>query len=60
MLCNLVEIDVGKVHHEVLSHEALQLLGLYDIKLGVILEAAHELMEGGLIIVPVLLVCLHL
>jgi len=58
--CNLIEINIRKIHYKVLSHKSLELLALNHIKLRMLLEAAHELVNSVFIIGPVLLKALDL
>ena len=60
MLCNLIQVNIRKVHHKVLRHKPFELLGLNHIEFWVIFEAAHELMYSGFVIIPVLFEALDL
>ena len=43
---NFVKVYVREVHNEILGHEAFELLTLDHVKLRVVFEAAHQLVDS--------------
>lgn len=60
MNCDLIEVNVTEVHHKVFSHKCFKLGILYDIKLAVVFETAQQVIDGTLIVIPILFEALHL
>lgn len=60
MNSNFVQIDIAEIHYEVFGHKRLELTIFNHIKLAVVSETAHQLVDCALIVSPVLFETLHL
>lgn len=57
---NFVQINIAEIHYEVFGHKRLELTIFNHIKLAVVSETAHQLVDCALIVSPVLFETLHL
>jgi hypothetical protein len=57
---NFVKVDVAEIHHKVLGHKSFKLSTFNNVKLTVVLQTAHQLVDGVFVVVPIFLETLHL